>query len=338
MTGRGGPTIEAMGAIPVIDLSGLDRGPDAMAAVARAIDEACQHAGFFSVVGHGVDPELRSRLDALARRFFALPDDRKAQVAMERGGRAWRGWFPLGGELTSGVPDHKEGLYFGAELAEDDPRVVAGLPLHGPNLFPTEIPGFEDCVLEYLDALGALAQRILSAMAVGLGLEPAWFAESLTAEPTVLFRIFRYPPASEASGRWGVGPHTDYGLLTLLGQDGHEGLEVRVGEEWVAVPADPDAFVCNLGDMLERLTGGRYVSTLHRVVNASGSERLSFPFFFDPGWEARVEANPIVDRPLAPAAADRWDHANLHGFSGTYGDYLTSKVGQVFPDLAAERL
>ena len=135
-----------------------------------------------------------------------------------------------------------------------------------------------------------------------------------------------------------MGPHTDYGLLTLLGQDGHEGLEVRMGEQWVPVPADPESFVCNLGDMLERLTGGRYVSTLHRVANSSGVDRLSFPFFFDPGWDAVVEALPIVARPEAPADADRWDHANLHGFRGTYGDYLTSKVGQVFPRLAAEEL
>ena len=331
-------TIADMDALPVIDLSRLDEGTEGVAVVARAIDDACQRVGFFSVVGHGIDPGLRERLDELARAFFALPEEHKAQVAMERGGRAWRGWFPLGGELTSGVPDHKEGLYFGTELDGDDPRVVAGVPLHGANLFPVEPAGLEACVLEYLDALGGLAQRILSAMAVGLGLDPGWFFHSLTADPTVLFRIFRYPPAVEGSGRWGVGPHTDYGLLTLLGQDGHEGLEVKVGDRWVAVPADPDAFMCNLGDMLERLTGGRYVSTVHRVVNTSGMERLSYPFFFDPGWEAQVEALPIVGRPTGAMAAERWDHANLHGYVGIYGDYLTAKVGLVFPRLAAGEL
>ena len=339
MRGCGGrPTIAPVDSIPVIDLSGLDEGPEAAAAVAESIDHACRHVGFFTVVGHGVDPLLRHRLDALARAFFALPEERKAEVAMGHGGRAWRGWFPLGGELTSGVPDRKEGLYFGTELGPDDPRVLAGLPLHGANLFPAEPEGLGACVLDYLDALCTLAQRILSAMAVGLGLDPGWFASSLTADPTVLFRIFRYPAVEPSSEGWGVGPHTDYGLLTLLGQDGHEGLEVKVGEEWLAVPADPEAFVCNLGDMLERLTGGRYVSTLHRVVNTSGAERLSFPYFFDPGFDARVEVLPIVARPEGPAAAERWDHANLHGFSGSYGDYLTAKVGHVFPKLATEQL
>ena len=113
---------------------------------------------------------------------------------------------------------------------------------------------------------------------------------------------------------------------------------MRVGDEWWSIPGDPDAFVCNLGDMLERLTGGRYRSTLHRVRNVGASERLSFPFFFDPGFDATVEALPIVERPSELEAAERWDDANLHGFSGTYGDYLIAKVGRVFPDLAAGQL
>ena len=323
-----------MSSLPVIDLSGSADGSE----VARAIDEACQTAGFFSVIGHGIAPELRDRLDRLARAFFALPEEHKAEVAMERGGRAWRGWFPLGGELTSGMPDHKEGLYFGTELSAADPRVIAGTPLHGPNLFPTAPEELRTCVLEYLEAMSSLAQRILSAMAVGLGLDPGWFRATLTAVPTVLFRIFRYPPSPVESGRWGVGPHTDYGLLTLLGQDGTGGLEVKIGEEWLAVPGDANAFVCNLGDMLERLTGGRYRSTLHRVLNPGATERLSFPYFFDPGFDATVEALPIVGRPRDPRGAERWDDANLHGFSGTYGDYLVAKVGQVFPNLAAKQL
>src|SRR5690606_37348794 len=94
-------------------------------ATAEALDRACRDTGFFLVSGHGVPGSALSRLDGLAREFFALPDHEKADVAMARGGRAWRGWFPEGGELTSGRPDHKEGYYFGADLPADDPRVVA---------------------------------------------------------------------------------------------------------------------------------------------------------------------------------------------------------------------
>ena len=104
--------------------------------VAEALDVACRTQGFFRVTGHGIDPALFADLDRLARRFFAQSDQTKAEIAMAMAGPAWRGWFPVGAELTSGRPDHKEGIYFGTELPNDDPRVRAGIPLHGPNLFP----------------------------------------------------------------------------------------------------------------------------------------------------------------------------------------------------------
>ena len=99
---------------------------------------------------------------------------------MALGGRAWRGYFPLGGELTSGRPDQKEGLYFGAELPLDDPRVKAGTPLHGPNLFPTEVPELRDVVLRYMDALTGLGHALLRGLALGLGLDEAYFAQRYT--------------------------------------------------------------------------------------------------------------------------------------------------------------
>jgi isopenicillin N synthase-like dioxygenase len=97
------------------------------------------------------------------------------------------------------------------------------------------------------------------------------------------------------------------------------------------VPAIPDAFICNLGDMLERMTRGRYRSTPHRVRNTGDHDRLSFPFFLDPSWDARVEPLPLD--PVPSEAADRWDGADVHGFSGTYGEYLVEKVSKVFPAL-----
>src|SRR5262245_46261472 len=118
--------------LPRIDLAGDEDD------VAREVDAACREVGFFTVVGHGIDPGFLGRMDTAARDFFTRSEDEKAAIAMARGGRAWRGWFPLHGELTSGVPDHKEGVYFGRELAADDPRVEAGTPLHGPNLWPAE--------------------------------------------------------------------------------------------------------------------------------------------------------------------------------------------------------
>src|SRR5207245_1895511 len=120
-----------------------------------------------------------------------------------------------------------------------------------------------------------------------------------TSDPTILFRIFHYPATANASpggdaGSWGVREHTDYGLLTILLQDDTGGLQVRSRSGWVDVPPSTDAFVCNLGDMLERMTGGDYLSTPHRVRNMSDRGRLSFPFFFDPAWDAVVRPVPAV--------------------------------------------
>jgi isopenicillin N synthase-like dioxygenase len=152
----------------------------------------------------------------------------------------------------------------------------------------------------------------------------------------VLFRIVRYPPHPDgAADRWGVGEHTDYGLLTLLAHDGTAGLEVNVRGTWVSVDPDPELIICNLGDMLDRLTLGRYRSTPHRVRNVAGHDRISLPFFLDPGWHAHVEPLPLDDGWTAPLErSERWDRADLTDIDGPYGDWLTAKVRKVFPQLA----
>jgi isopenicillin N synthase-like dioxygenase len=332
--------------LPVIDVAPLrldtDAGGPGAAAheVAKEIDSACRATGFFLVTGHGVAPDLVGRLDRLAREFFALGDGEKADIAMSKGGRAWRGWFPVGGELTSGRPDMKEGIYFGQELVAGDPRVRAGRPLHGPNLFPARPAGLRGAVLDYIDAVTALGHTLLRGISIGLGLEEDWFDSHLTADPLVLFRIFHYPPLTTDDERWSVGEHTDYGLITVLAQDASGGLEVRGPDGWIPVPPVEDAFVVNLGDMLERMTGGRYRSTPHRVRNASGLDRLSFPLFLDPSWDAEVVPVPAAGDAASAAgsAGDRWDGADVHAWSGTYGDYVVSKVSRVFPALRDEVL
>jgi isopenicillin N synthase-like dioxygenase len=221
MAGKAAPEA-GPGRVPVIDVSELVRGSgDGGRRAAREIGEACRESGFFYVVGHGVQGELLTRLDRLARQFFARPVDDKMLLRMDLGGQAWRGYFPLGGELTSGKPDAKEGLYFGAELGGDDARVRAGVPLHGRNLFPADLPGFRETVLGYLDALTGLGHALMRGIALSLGLEAGYFRDRYMTDPLILFRIFRYPPvpAREGEPQWGVGEHTDYGMLTILMQD-----------------------------------------------------------------------------------------------------------------------
>jgi isopenicillin N synthase-like dioxygenase len=320
-------------AIPIVDVGALVGREGDRTAVARAIGRACREVGFFYVVGHGVDSALQARLEAIAKRFFAQPDSAKRAIAMERGGRAWRGWFPVGAELTSGRPDWKEGLYFGAELDASDPRVRAGTPLHGANLFP-EIAGFRETVLEWMAAMTRLGHALMGGIALSLDLPESWFAERYLADPVVLFRMFHYPalPPDGGEALWSVGEHTDYGVLTILLQDDAGGLQVKAGRHWIEAPPIPDSFVCNLGDMLDRMTGGLYRSTPHRVRNAAQRSRYSFPFFFDPSWDAQVR--PIPGCPLLDDdASERWDRASVHAFEGRYGDYLLAKVARVFPEL-----
>jgi isopenicillin N synthase-like dioxygenase len=323
--------------VPIIDVRSLVTEEGDARVPARAIGDACLEHGFFYVVGHGVDAGLSSRLEELSWRFFQQDLETKMRVRMQLGGRAWRGFFPLGDELTSGKPDAKEGLYFGEELDERDPRVARGLPMHGRNLFP-EIPGFRETVLAYTEALTGLGHAIMRGVSLSLGLPPDYFADHYTGQPLTLFRIFHYPPVPPAppgAEQWGVGEHTDYGVLTILRQDDVGGLQVKSRGRWIPAPPVPGSFVCNIGDMLDRMTRGLYRSTPHRVLNASGRGRLSFPFFFDPGFDARIEPLDLTGAPSPPDdREERWDRASVHDFHGTYGEYILGKVAKVFPELA----
>jgi isopenicillin N synthase-like dioxygenase len=321
--------------IPIIDIGALVCGTEKRHEVAAKIGQACRDCGFFYIVGHGVDELLQQRLEEVSQQFFAQDLETKLDIAMSRGGRAWRGYFPVGGELTSGKPDLKEGIYFGAELPDDHPLVKAGTPMHGPNLFPTDLPQFREIVLDYMAAMTKLGHSLMMGIALSLGLEDSYFADRYTSDPLILFRIFNYPAAplnAENKSSLGVGEHTDYGLLTILRQDMSGGLEVKTKSHWVAAHPIANSFVCNIGDMLDRMTGGRYLSTPHRVRNLTRHNRLSFPFFFDPNFNAEV--SPIeINAEVNENKENRWDRASVHEFRGTYGDYLLSKVSKVFPEL-----
>jgi isopenicillin N synthase-like dioxygenase len=326
-----------MAQIPLIDIAPLLNSEPAPAEVALQINRACREHGFFYIAGHGVDEALQQRLESLSRAFFAQDLETKLQIRMALGGRAWRGYFSVGGELTSGKPDLKEGIYFGSELADSHPLVQAGTPLHGRNLFPENPPELRQTVLDYIAAMTQLGHVVMSGIALSLGLAPDYFDQRYTHDPLVLFRIFNYPAAAPATqSLWGVGEHTDYGLLTLLKQDHLGGLQVKSQGQWIEAPPIANTFVCNIGDMLERMTGGLYRSTAHRVKNLSSQDRISFPFFFDPNFTVPVHPIPGLSTIRQDDWQNRWDKASVHQFEGTYGDYVLRRVGKVFPELGQE--
>jgi len=326
----------ASASLPVINMAPLlsRAATNERAKAVEKIRAACRDSGFFYVTGHAIPPEVLERLEVASRSFFALEEAEKLKIKMSRGGRAWRGYFPVGGELTSGKPDIKEGIYFGTELLANHPRVRAGVPLHGANLFPEQVPSLKEAVLDFMGAATLTAHALIEGIAQSLELDADYFRRNYTANPTILFRIFHYPPVEKTSDSWGVGEHTDYGLLTLLAQDHLGGLQVKTPRGWIEAPPIEGTLVCNIGDMLDRLTGGEYRSTPHRAKNVSGQDRLSFPFFFDPDFDAEIK--PLPNRAIADDRDSRWDKASVHDFRGTYGDYLLSKVSKVFPELKRE--
>ena len=323
--------------VPLIDISPLETDSEATLQVSKEIGQACRTHGFFYIQGHGVDESMQQEVEEVSRQFFALPEEEKQAIRMELGGKAWRGFFSVGEELTSGKPDVKEGIYFGQELDTSDPRVQNGLLLHGANLFPAALPHMRSVVLAYMDAITRVGHTLMKGIALSLGLPPSYFEQNYTGDPLTLFRIFHYPATTHPenqSDRWGVGEHTDYGVLTILKQDQTGGLQVKSQDSWIEAPPIPDTFVCNIGDMLDRMTRGLYRSTPHRVKNVSNQSRYSYPFFFDPNFDAEIHPIDTEEiRSFQGGNSKRWDDMNLDTLKGTYGDYILSKVAKVFPDL-----
>ena len=289
--------------IPLVDVSGLfSDDPAARAAVGRAIRAACLDKGFMYVVGHGIDPALRARVLAEAARFFALPEAEKMRVSMKLS-PCNRGYEALGGQtLEAGMPpDRKESFYSGEDLPLTDPRVVAKKFNHGPNQWPADLPGFRETMEAYFDVMQAFGARMMAGLALSLELPEDHFS-GFTRDPMSNLRLIHYPPqpANPLPGEKGCGAHTDWGALTLLMQDDAGGLQVwDEAEGWVDAPPVPDSYIVNLGDMIARWTNDRYRSTLHRVVNLSGRERYSVPFFYSGNPD-----EPVVCLPNCCSADD----------------------------------
>lgn len=305
--------------IPVLDWSQFAQDPDRFAADLGA---ACRGPGFFLLAGHGIPGPLLSQVFAQAERFFAQPDHSKAPLSILKNPHN-RGWAAQGSEKlddTSSVMDRKEAFNVGLDLADDDPRVVAGEPFRGLNVWPS-LPGFRDAMLAYYTAAWGLGRQLHRAVARDLGLEELFFEPHFTA-PMATLRLLSYPSASGAADEIGAGAHTDYGALTLLMTDGEAGLQVRPrGGDWVDVPFVSEAFVVNIGDCLMRWTNDIYTSTPHRVLPPKRA-RKSVAFFLDPNPDSVISALPGT-------GAAKYDPV-------TGADYLRSRLDATYQPEAAQ--
>ncbi|WP_375478954.1 isopenicillin N synthase family dioxygenase [uncultured Jatrophihabitans sp.] len=294
-----------MAHVPVVDmrpwLDGTDR-----AGVAAQVDAALIDVGFFLVTGHGVDLDARARLRAAAREFFALPAAAKTPYAVTVAGR---GWLPPGVEANGYAegaetpPDLKESFSVGADDATS--------PLDGywfqRNVYPSEVPALEPAVTAYLATMKALADELLRLCAAALAL-PADFFTAHTARATHTLNLNWYPPmgvvGAPADGQYRIGPHTDFGTVTVLDREpGRGGLQVwTAADGWQDAPYVENSFTINAGDLLARWSGDRWKSNRHRVLppqaDSPDEDLLSLVYFYEADADTVVEAlTPPIGRP-----------------------------------------
>jgi isopenicillin N synthase-like dioxygenase len=293
--------------LPIIRLAGLTAPrAEERAATAAAIRAASLDNGFFYLAEHGVPDDLLKAMFVQMERFFSLPIERK-----RRSDKALsscnRGYEPLGGQVLEPgrAPDQKEGYYIGQDLGADDPRVAAGWFNHGPNLWPDDLPGWREVMERYFDAMSALSTQVMRGLALSLDLPEDHF-DGFCEDGLATLRLLHYPPqpANPHPDELGCGAHTDFGAVTLLLQDQVGGLQVwDQTAGWRDAPPLPGAFIVNLGDLIARWTNDRYRSTRHRVINASGLERYSAPFFLTGNATYDVVCLPTC---LEPGEAPRY--------------------------------
>ncbi|MEW2300382.1 2-oxoglutarate and iron-dependent oxygenase domain-containing protein [Streptomyces sp. NPDC006655] len=289
--------------IPTIDLRPwLDGDEAGRQETARTVDAALQTAGFLLVTGHGVAPELRAAVRAAARAFFALPTEAKQRYEAKVGGRGWLGPGAEANGYSEGTetpPDLKESLTFATHEPFADPVVNA--EWYAPNVWPAEIPELRPLCEEYLERMAELEKELLSLLGYALGLERDFFSRHMD-HPTYGFNINWYPGTDvvgePAAGQFRIGPHTDFGTVTILDrQAGKGGLQVHTDEGgWEDAPYDPAAFTINIGDLMARWTGDRWRSGRHRVLpppaDAPTEELMSLVYFGECTPGTTVESVP----------------------------------------------
>ncbi|KAF1314393.1 Gibberellin 2-beta-dioxygenase, partial [Globisporangium splendens] len=303
--------------IPEVDFS----SPSA----SEQLRKACTEVGFFYLVNHGIPQTLLSQVYAEMANFFHQPAEEKQKVLANE---YMRGYTLMNEETldpdvqTQGTEraawgilcDTKEGYYIcrHVDLGSDEMKY----PLHGPNLFPDEakFPTFKKTTEAYHAAMCKLGFRVAQVFAEAAGAKGSFdaegmfdnvdcFASLLSIRPMAALRLLRYGAVKSdiQSGVFGAGAHTDYGLITLLSTDENPGLQIFCEGEWIDVPPRADAYIVNIGDMGERWTNGVFQSTRHRVVNITGKERYSVPFFYEPNYTCTVECFPSCVSESNPA-------------------------------------
>lgn len=310
--------------IPVIDLSPYRDGTG-KEAVAAEIGRAARDVGFLYVSGHGIEQSVIDAALAQSKAFFDLPVETKNRYPIADSYPHQRGYVPVFGEELGmdETVDFKESFDLGLDLPADDPDVVAGKPMHSPNVWPAEVPAFKNAITGYHDAMLGLSRVLGEAIADSLDLETCFFT-NMMKKPVANMRLLHYPPYRPIEGRKviGAGAHSDYGFITILLQDDVGGLQVQnTRGDWIEAPPIPGTFVINIGEMLATWTNDLFVATQHRVMNVSDRDRYSIPLFFDMDFDIEVAC---LDTCLKEGETPRYP-------SVTAGEYILKRLDETFP-------
>ena len=305
--------------IPVVDLAPFRDGTDKVG-VARALHEASRDVGFIYVRNHGIPDHQIEIARALAIAFFREPLERKLEVAVDK---SHRGFLKIGGAKMDddAIPDLKESYIWGLEPTAGEEETFRVDPLRGLNRWPAFQPELAGPLQTYFQSAQDVALLLLRAFALGLDLPEDRFLMG-SDRPLSRASLTYYPPQPPSLGKeqFGVGPHTDFGVLTVLCQDDVGGLQVQGYDgDWIAAPPIPGTLVVNVGDLLARWTNDKYRSTPHRVINSSGKERLSLVLAYDPDNETLIDPSIVCRDGEAP----KYDAI-------TCGDYLNWRFKRAF--------
>ena len=319
------------GYIPVIDIGPLvgDKGQGSLDQAIEEIAAACREWGFFQILNHGIPSSQIKNVRTAYQQFFALPRSVKHEILRSKDNP--RGYYDR--ELTKNTRDLKEVFDFGfkpePELPDDDP---ANCTLDGYNQWPSCMPEFKQTMEQYFHACEKLGLKLTEGICLSLGVPPNRLHSYLVNSHTSFVRLNHYPREdpllneneSDVTplGEMGVHHHSDAGILTILLQDEVAGLQVYKQGEWFLVDPIPEAFVVNLGDMMQVLSNDRYKAPLHRVLASKDKERYSVPFFYNPRYdmncyplEALLENEPQHYRDIS------WGEFRRRRADGDYADY-----------------
>ncbi|CAN1133551.1 Protein DMR6-LIKE OXYGENASE 1 [Linum perenne] len=315
--------------IPLIDLSAA---PEMK--LVEQIRNACKEWGFFQVINHGVSSEVREKMEAASREFFGQPLEEKRKVRRDE--NKVLGYYDT--EHTKNVRDWKEVFDFAVE----DPTLIAESHVaddHGVSEWRNQWPDSPSSRLrilhreaceQYAREVEKLAYRVLELIASSLGLKPERL-NGFFKDQTSFVRLNHYPPCPVPHLALGVGRHKDAGALTVLAQDDVGGLEVKrkSDEEWVYVQPTPDAYIVNVGDIVQVWSNEAYESVEHRVMVNSERERFSIPFFFNP-------SHYTVVQPLEELLTSKKSSAKYRPYN--WGKFFVTRKGSNFKKLDVENI